>query len=70
MGADASGSGFIIPHATKLVCGGGGGGGGGGILDSPCLSVCLSVRLSVILSCPPCSIYSSRWVLSIFGAND
>ena len=49
---------LIIPHATKL-------GGGGGILDSPCLSVCLSVNLS----CPPCSIYSSGWILSIFGTN-
>ena len=42
----------------------------GGILDSPCLSVWPSVRLSVCLSvthsCPPCSIYSSGWILSIF----
>ena len=30
----------------------------------------LSVRLSVNLSCPPCSIYSSGWILSIFGTND
>ena len=46
----------------------------GGILDSACLSVrlsvCLSVCLSVNLSCPPCSIYSSGWILSIFGTND
>ena len=53
-----------------------------GILDSPCLSVrlsvcpsvrlpvCPSVRLSVNLSCPPCSIYSSGWILSKFGTND
>ena len=34
------------------------------------LSVCLSVCLSVNLSCPPCSIYSSGWILSIFGTND
>ena len=32
-----------------------------------CLSVYLSVCLSVNLSCLPCSIYSSRWILSIFG---
>ena len=46
----------------------------GGILDSACLSVrlsvCLSICLSVNLSCPPCSIYSSWWILSIFGTND
>ena len=45
----------------------------GGILDSACLSVCPSVRLSVCpltFSCPPCSIYSSWWILSIFGTND
>ena len=45
----------------------------GGILDSACLSVCPSVRLSVCpltFSCPPCSIYSSGWILSIFGTND
>ena len=49
-----------------------------GILDTPCLSVrlsvrpsvCLSVCLSVNLLCPPCSIYSSGWILSIFGTND
>ena len=35
-----------------------------------CLSVCLSVCLCVNLSCPPCSIYNSRWILSIFGTND
>ena len=34
------------------------------------LSVCSSVCLSVILSCPPCSIYSSNRILSIFGTND
>ena len=34
------------------------------------LSVRLSVCLSVNLSCPPCSIYSSGWILSIFGTND
>ena len=47
-------------------------------LLTPCLSVCLyvcpllrlSVCLSVNLSCPPCSIYSSGWILSIFGTND
>ena len=37
---------------------------------SVCLSVRLSVRLSVNLSCPPCSIYSSGRILSIFGTND
>ena len=51
---------IIIPPATKL----------GGILDSPCLSVRLSVCLSVNLLCPPCSIFSSGWILSIFGTND
>ena len=55
---------FIIPTATKL-----GGGGGGGYIGFT-LSVCLSVCLSVNLSCPPCSIYSSGWILSIFGTND
>ena len=35
-----------------------------------CLSICPSVCLSVNLSCPPCSIYSSRWILSIFSTND
>ena len=39
-----------------------------------CPSVCPSVRLilclSVNLSCPPCSSYSSGWILSIFGTND
>ena len=29
-----------------------------------------SVCLSVNLSCPSCSIYSSGWILSIFGTND
>ena len=29
-----------------------------------------SVCLSVNLSCPPCSICSSGWILSIFGTND
>ena len=33
-------------------------------------SVCPSVCLPVNLSCPPCSIYSSGWILSIFGTND
>ena len=32
--------------------------------------VCLSVCLFVNLSCQPCSIYSSGWILSIFGTND
>ena len=32
-------------------------------------SVCLSVRPSRI-PCPLCSIYSSAWILSIFGTND
>ena len=32
-----------------------------------CPSVCPSVCLSVNLSCPPRSIYSSGWILSIFG---
>ena len=50
---------FLYNPETKL-----------GILDSPCLSVCPSVCLSVTLSCPPCSIYSSEWILSIFGTND
>ena len=57
---------LIVPPTTKL--------GGGGILDSPCrvcLNVCLSVVcLSVNLTCPPCSICSSAWILSIFGTND
>ena len=44
--------------------------GGGLNLDSPCLSVCLSVCMSVNLLCPPCSIYSSGWIISIFGTND
>ena len=33
-------------------------------------SVRPSVCPSVNLSCPPCSIYSSGWILSIFGTND
>ena len=41
----------------------------GGILDSACLSVRLSV-CPLTFSCPPCSIYSSGWILSIFGTND
>ena len=41
-----------------------------GFTLSVCLSVCPSVCLSVNLSCPPCSIYSSGWILSIFGTND
>ena len=57
---------IIIPPATKL--------GGVYWIQPVCLSVCLSVRLSVCLSvnlsCPPCSIYSSWWILSIFGTND
>ena len=43
--------------------------GGGGYIGFT-LSVRLSVCLSVTLSCPPCSIYSSGWILSIFGTND
>ena len=35
-----------------------------------CPSVCPSVCLSVNLSCPPCSIYSSGWIFSIFATND
>ena len=35
-----------------------------------CPFICLSVCLSVNLSCPSCSIYSSGWILSIFGTND
>ena len=42
---------------------------GGGYIGFT-LSVHLSVRLSVNFSCPPCSIYSSGWILSIFGTND
>ena len=42
------------------------GGGGGYWIHLVCPSVCLSVNLS----CPPCSIYSSGWILSIFGIND
>ena len=57
----------IIPPATKLR-------GYIGFTLSLCLSVslsvCLSVCLSINLSCPPCSIYSSGWILSIFGTND
>ena len=52
---------LFIPHATKLE-------GYIGFTLSVCLSVCPSVCLSVKLSCPPCSIYSSGWILSIFGA--
>ena len=44
---------LIIPPATKL---------GGVYWIHP---VCLSVCLSVTLSCPPCSIYSSGWILSM-----
>ena len=50
---------IIIPPSTKL-------GGYIGFILSVCPSVCLSVNVS----CPPCSIYSSGWILSIFGAND
>ena len=55
---------FIHP-ATKLVR-------GVYWIHPVCLSVsvCLSVCPSVNLSCPPCGIYSSRWILSIFGTND
>ena len=49
---------IIIPPATKLV---------GVYWIHP---VCPSVRLSVNISCPPCSIYSSGGILSIFGTND
>ena len=35
-----------------------------------CPSVCLSVCLFVNFLCLPCSIYSSGWILSIFGTND
>ena len=49
----------IILPATKLYW-----------IHPVCLSVCPSVCLSVNLSCPPCSIYSSGWILSIFGTND
>ena len=58
-------SALIIPPATKL--------GGVYWIQPVCLSVCPSVRLSVCpltFSCPPCSIYSSWWILSIFGTND
>ena len=51
--------GYIYTPATKL----------GGYIGFS-LSVCPSVCLSVNLSCPPCSIYSSGWILSIFGTND
>ena len=57
--------GLIIPPATKL--------GGVYWIQPVCLSVCPSVRLSVCpltFSCPPCSIYSSGWILSIYGTND
>ena len=56
---------IVIPPATKL--------GGVYWIQPVCLSVCPSVRLSVCpltFSCPPCSIYSSGWILSIFGTND
>ena len=53
---------LFIPTATKL--------GGVYWIHPVCLSVCPSVCLSVNLSCPPCSIYSSGWILSIFGTND
>ena len=56
---------IFIPPATKL--------GGVYWIQPVCLSVCPSVRLSVCpltFSCPPCSIYSSWWILSIFGTND
>ena len=49
---------IVIPPTTKL---------GGVYWIHP---VCLSVCLSVTLSCPPCSIYSSGWILSMFGTND
>ena len=52
---------IIIPPATKL--------GGVYWIQPVCLSVCLSV-CPLTFSCPPCSIYSSRWILSIFGTND
>ena len=51
--------------ATKL--------GGVYWIQPVCLSVCPSVCLSVCpltFLCPPCSIYSSGWMLSIFGTND
>ena len=54
---------IFIPPATKL-------GGYIGFTLSVRLSVCLSVCLSVNLSCPPCGIYSSGWILSIFGTSD
>ena len=56
---------FIIPLATKL--------GGVYWIHPVCLSVRLSVCPSVCLltfACPPCSIYSSGWILSIFDTND
>ena len=56
---------IFIPPATKL--------GGVYWIQPVCLSVRLSVCLSVCpltFSCPPCSIYSSGWILSIFGTND
>ena len=51
---------FIAP-ATKL-------GGGGGYIGFTLSvwSVFLSVCPSVNLLCPPCNIYSSGWILSIF----
>ena len=42
----------------------------GGFTLSVCLSVHLSVCLCVNLLCSPCTIYSSGWILSIFGTND
>ena len=50
---------YYTPYTTKLL---------GGILVSLRPSVCLSVRPSRI-PCPLCSIYSSGWILSIFGTN-
>ena len=42
--------------------------------DLPCSLRCPSVHpsvcLSINISCPPCSIYSSGWILSILGTND
>ena len=55
---------YCYTPATKL--------GGVYWIQPVCLSVCPSVCLSVCpltFSCPPCSIYSSGWILSIFGTN-
>ena len=57
-------------YTSRNEVSGGGGVGGGGWGVCWIHPVCPSVCLSVNLSCPPCSIYSSGWILSIFGTNN